>query len=101
MKALVSRLVSAMTIAGAVLAAVPAQAHDRDDGWRGDRYDRGWHDRDWHDRDWRDHRWRGDERRYWRGDYDRRYWRGDYRRCWTDWRYDPYWGERVRVRICR
>lgn len=28
--------------------------------------------------------------------------RYDYRpRCWTQWRWDPYWGRDVRVRVCR
>lgn len=31
--------------------------------------------------------------------YEYRY---DYRpRCWTQWRWDPYYGENVRVRVCR
>jgi len=30
--------------------------------------------------------------------YEYRY---DYRpRCWTQWRWDPYWGRNVRVRVC-
>ncbi|MGK6319323.1 hypothetical protein [Sphingomonas sp. DT-204] len=32
--------------------------------------------------------------------YERDYYR--YRpRCYTEWRYDPYWGDRERIRICR
>lgn len=43
---------------------------------------------------------------YDRGYYPRRgYYYEDYRRyrprCYTEWRYDPYWGDRERVRICR
>jgi hypothetical protein len=31
--------------------------------------------------------------------YEYRY---EYRpRCWTQWRWDPYWGRDVRVRVCR
>lgn len=49
---------------------------------------------------------------YDRGYYDRGYYapppppvayeyRYDYRpRCWTQWRWDPYWGRNVRVRVC-
>lgn len=93
---------AALTLATAGLgaAAVPAQAHDYRDGWRGDRDGR-WEGRRWDGRRWDDRRhWRGD-RRDWRGHrgYDRRY---AYRqRCWTDWRYDYYRDRNVRVRICR
>ncbi|MBB5987351.1 hypothetical protein HNP60_003325 [Sphingobium sp. B1D3A] len=70
------------------------------------------------DRDWRDHRYR-DDRRYARRDHyshreryrrhdNRRQWgwnggyqRRDARRCWTEWRYDRWRHDRVRVRVCR
>ncbi|UIJ46406.1 hypothetical protein LZK98_05525 [Sphingomonas cannabina] len=44
---------------------------------------------------------------YDRGYYPRPYYYEDdyyyrYRpRCYTEWRYDPYWGDRERIRICR
>lgn len=66
---------------------------DRD--WRRDGY-RGW-DRD---RDGIPNRYdRYDDRRNWGWDGGYRY--RDQRRCWTEWRYDRWRDERVRVRICR
>ncbi|MFC3440345.1 hypothetical protein ACFOKF_03875 [Sphingobium rhizovicinum] len=88
-----------IAVAGLSAAAVPAQAHDRGYGWRGDRDGR-WDRRGWDNRRWDDRRhWRGD-RRDWRG--YRGYYRTGYRqRCWTEWRYDHYRDRDVRVRICR
>ncbi len=96
--------VTAILIAGSVMAGVsaPAQANDYRDGygwrgdtyrgeWRGDRRDR-WDRRD--RRDWRD-------RREWRRDHRRYVYRDDRRRCWKEWRYDRYRHRDVRVKICR
>ena len=64
------------------------------DGYRyRDGYRDGWRHRDWDRRDgwgYRDRHWRGD-----------RYRAGYRARCYKDWRYDPYYGRRVKVRICR
>lgn len=83
-----------VAIASLGVAVVPAQAQyyagDRD-GWRGAD----------HRGDWRrdDRRW--DDRRHWRG-YRGGYHRPAYRqRCWNEWRYNRYYDQRVRVRICR
>lgn len=96
-------LALAVTTAG--VAAAPAQAQYvsiqyRDgyrDGWRGNDYR--WDQR----RRWENRRYR-DQRRYYGSRY-RNGWRGNYygghrQRCWTEWRRD-YWGDPVRVRICR
>ena len=32
--------------------------------------------------------------------YDRGYYNDYYPRCFDQWRYDPYYGQRVRVRVC-
>ncbi len=38
---------------------------------------------------------------YYRGPPVRTYYREDYRpRCWSEWRYDPYYGDQVPVRVC-
>lgn len=35
------------------------------------------------------------------GYYDRGYYGGGYaQRCWTQWRWDPYYGDRVPVQVC-
>jgi opacity protein-like surface antigen len=87
-----------LTAASLGAAIAPAQAQyygGHRDGWRGDN-GRGHHRGDWR-RD--DRRW--DNRRHWRG-YRGGYHRPAYRqRCWNEWRYNRYYGQRVRVRICR
>jgi hypothetical protein len=97
----------ALSVAVASLGAAiaPAQAQyygGHRDGWRGDGAHRG----DWRRGDGRRDNWRRDDRRWdnrrnWRG-YRGGYYRPAYRqRCWNEWRYNRYYDQRVRVRICR
>ena len=106
---LVGKTVGAMLIAGSAMLASTAPAQARTyvqvgigtgyygdgyyrtgyrDGYRGYRgYDR-WDRRDYR----RHHRYN----RHYRND-----WRGYRDQCWTQWRYDPYYGRREKVRYCR
>jgi hypothetical protein len=98
-KGVIAALLGIATLAG---ASAPAAAQDW--GYRDHRggYDRGDRYRDY--RDYRDYRRDRDrDRRHWRSSYrDDRGWRGHHRqRCWSEWRYDRRYDERVRVRICR
>lgn len=109
-KRIVTAALAAATTLGA-LSATPALARTsvtisyRDVDYRDYRRDQR---RDWRSdrRDWRrDHRdWRRswnryDNRRNWDRHNGYRY--RDQRRCWTEWRYDRWRNDRVRVRICR
>lgn len=115
---LTKRIVTATLAAAAtlgVLPAAPAQAATsvsisyRDHGGRDYRDYRRDHRRDYRrdyrrnwdrDRDGIPNRYdRYNNRRHW--GYNNAYRYRDHRRCWTEWRYDRWRGERVRVRYCR
>lgn len=58
-------------------------------------YDRGYYDRGYYDRGYYADRGYAYDRYY--APPPRAYYQP---RCWNDWRWDPYWGRNVRVRIC-